>query len=148
MAQHFHSLCFHQQVLLKLQTRHGGRHKGVTRRLQQRWNGEQGFGFALSQGLAPLLYMESMERVLLEQQAQTGLSHSGCRIWPFSQQEQSWSSAKLCPCQNSAALDIPWQRQFNSRRNIFLCILAGHYGYSLEQSPLAAAPLRIVSCLI
>lgn len=30
MAQHFHSLCFHQQVLLKLQTKHGGRHRGVT----------------------------------------------------------------------------------------------------------------------
>lgn len=74
MAQHFHSLCFHQQVLLKLQTRHGGRHKGVTRRLQQRWNGKQGLGFVLSQSLAPLLYMESMERVIPEQQAQTGLS--------------------------------------------------------------------------
>lgn len=31
-------------------------------RRRQRWNGEQGFGFVLSQSLAPLLYLPSMER--------------------------------------------------------------------------------------
>lgn len=33
-------------------------------------------------------------------------------------------------------------------KHIFPCILAGLYGYSLEQSPAAAVSLRIASCLI
>lgn len=140
MAQHFHSLCFHQQVLPKLQTRHGGRHKGVTGGSSKDGMVNRGLALFCPKVWPLCCTSHPWKEHFLEEQ--DWLVQNLALLTPGAELEfsQALSTSKLSSIGHSMTKTTHFQLKHN-----FPCNFAA---YSPEQSPVAAIPLRIVSCLI